>query len=281
MLVRLVAAKKVDGPVRHEQCTSARIEECTRQPRERFGARFPATRGVAGRHNDPIGVELEGGNLRSGEQGRRLPRSPEWVVIARVPALRSHWPTGRSPRRASHASQNGRSDTRQAVCFSVSFPSCCQREKCWLHRRQDCALRNATPALYSGSGHNVLSSATSARPPLKYREVAPAERAARCAAFGNLAVSSASPGQRSGTVTGVQSGVPFRSGSPNPMYGLLARCDGFVRRREPRLAADGKTEMGCSAASHDRPRKFASCCVRRLSHQEMQRNARQGTARHD
>ena len=54
--------------MRHEQRAGAGIEECPRETRKCLGARPVARHGVAGREHDPVGIELELGDLARGQE---------------------------------------------------------------------------------------------------------------------------------------------------------------------------------------------------------------------
>jgi hypothetical protein len=62
-----------------QQRAGSRVEECACQTRQRLGPLYPTGRRVAGRQDDPIGIELEGRNLGCREVsvvalGRRVGR---------------------------------------------------------------------------------------------------------------------------------------------------------------------------------------------------------------
>src|SRR5262245_28955112 len=68
------ACRELDGgirphlPVRDEERPGTRIEESLRHARHRFGGLAAGAGGIASRQYHPVGIKLEGGNLRSGEK---------------------------------------------------------------------------------------------------------------------------------------------------------------------------------------------------------------------
>ena len=76
-----VAAFEFDRPVRDQQCAGAGIKERARKSGQRFGAWRVAGNRVAGRQDDPVGIQLELRDLARGEQavviGGRLRRNAQ------------------------------------------------------------------------------------------------------------------------------------------------------------------------------------------------------------